>query len=203
MAFRFEADLTEPVANWLQGAGYDVRAEVPILGRRADLVGSQGTSLTAIEMKLDRWAEALRQAMAYQLAADRAWVAMPLAAASRPYRQRWVFESQGVGLLAVDDHGGVRSPIPAAPSPRLLPFAREKVLEGWRTFGPQNGEWCRPPTPSLHPLANDSPRTASPSFRTRSCTPGLRKYGFVDDASELAEPSYAPGACALRGAQKG
>ena len=133
MAFRFESDLREPVATWLRDAGFDVRIEVPILGRRADVVGSRGTSVTAIEMKMHRWAEALRQAIAYQLAADRVWVAMPLGAASRAYRQRWTFLSEGVGLLAVDDQGRVRSPILAAPSPRLLPFVREKVLESCLT----------------------------------------------------------------------
>src|SRR5213593_3004635 len=133
VAFRFEADLREPVATWLRDAGFDVRVEVPILGRRADLVGSRGTSVTAIEMKMHRWAEALRQAIAYQLAADRVWVAMPLDAACRAYRQRWTFQSEGVGLLAVDDQGRVRSPILALPSPRLLPFVREKVLERCRT----------------------------------------------------------------------
>src|SRR5436309_13141068 len=51
VAFRFEADLREPVATWLRDAGFEVRLEVPILGRRADLVGSRGTSVTAIEMK--------------------------------------------------------------------------------------------------------------------------------------------------------
>src|SRR5881409_934018 len=129
VAFHFESDLREPVATWLRDAGFDVRIEVPILGRRADLVGSRGTSVTAIEMKMHRWAVALRQAIAYQLAADRVWVAMPLDAACRAYRQRWTFQSEGVGLLAVDDQGRVRSPILAAASPRLLPFVREKVLE--------------------------------------------------------------------------
>jgi len=133
VAFRFEADLREPVATWLRDAGFEVRLEVPILGRRADLVGSRGTSVTAIEMKMHRWAEALRQAIAYQLAADRVWVAMPLGAACRAYRQRWTFQSEGVGLLAVDDRGRVRSPILAAASPRLLPFVREKVLKSCRT----------------------------------------------------------------------
>ncbi len=91
--------------------------------------------MTAIEMKMHRWAEALRQAIAYQLGADRVWVAMPLGAACRAYRQRWTFQSEGVGLLAVDDEGRVRSPILAAPSPRLLPFVRDKVLESWRSDG--------------------------------------------------------------------
>jgi len=132
VALRIESDLREPVATWLCDEGFDVRMEVPILGRRADLVGSRGTTVAAIEMKMHRWVEALRQAIAYQLGADRVWVAMPLAAASRAYRQRWSFEAEGVGLLAVDDRGRVRRPISAAPSPRLLPFVREKLLETLR-----------------------------------------------------------------------
>ncbi len=69
--FPFESDLREPVAKWLHDGGFDVRMELSILGRRADLVGSRGATVTAIEMKIDRWAEALRQAIAYELAADR------------------------------------------------------------------------------------------------------------------------------------
>jgi len=132
VAFGVESDLREPVATWLCREGFDVRMEVPILGRRADLVGSRGTTVAAIEMKMHRWVEALRQAIAYQLGADLVWVAMPLADASRAYRQRWTFEAQGVGLLAVDDRGQVRGPIRAAASPRLLPFVREKLLETLR-----------------------------------------------------------------------
>jgi len=112
--------------------GFDVRVEVPILRRRADLLGSKGDAVTAIELKMYDWTQALRQAIAYQIAADRAWIAMPLLAASRAYRQRWHFEAERVGLLAVDDGGRVRAPIPAGPSPRLLPFLQEEVLESWR-----------------------------------------------------------------------
>ena len=129
MAFRGESDLREPLATWLCDEGFDVRMEVPILSRRADLVGSRGATVAAIEMKMHRWGEALRQAIAYQLGADLVWVAMPLAAASKAYRERWTFEAEGVGLLAVDDRGHVRGPIRAAASPRLLPFVREKLLE--------------------------------------------------------------------------
>src|SRR5206468_11472896 len=96
VAFRFEVDLREPVATWLRDAGFDVRIEVPILGRRADLVGSRGTSVTALEMKMHRWAEALRQAIAYQLAADRVSVPMPLDAPCRAHRQSLTFRSQGI-----------------------------------------------------------------------------------------------------------
>ena len=175
MAFRVEADLREPVATWLCDEGFDVRMEVPILGRRADLVGSRGATVAAIEMKMHRWGEALRQAIAYQLGADRVWVAMPLAAASRAYRQRWTFEAEGVGLLAVDDRGRVRGPIRAAPSPRLLPFVREKVLETFRIHElpfQAAGGFLAPEEDAL------SPRDV-----------GVRSAGFLTSGSGAALPS--------------
>ena len=132
MAFRFEADLAEPLCAWLRAAGFRVCVEVPIVSRRADLFAWRGENVTAIEMKLHDWAEALHQAVAYQLAADWTWVAMPLAAASRAYRERWRFEAERVGLLAVDDRGKVRTPISAGRSPRLLPFVQDKILATWR-----------------------------------------------------------------------
>ncbi len=128
-SFDLEAQLAPPVAAWLEADGYRVRTEVPIVGRWADLVGARTGELVAVELKLRDWREALRQAIAYQVGADRAWVAMPLAAASRAYRERWRFAAEGVGLLAVDDQGGVRVPIAAGASPRFLPFVREGVLQ--------------------------------------------------------------------------
>ncbi len=129
-SFTLEAQLAAPITAWLESDGYRVKAEVPILGRRADLLGARDDALVAVELKMRDWHEALRQAMAYQLAADRVWVAMPLAAASSAYRARWRFEEQGVGLIAVDDRGRVRVPLAAGPSPRLLPFLRERILAG-------------------------------------------------------------------------
>lgn len=131
MPFHSERELRRPLETWLRDAGFQVRHELALLGRRADLVGVRDGRILAVEMKLRDWSEALRQAIAYQLAAEDVWVAMPLASAARAYRHRWAFESEGVGLLAVDDEGVVRRPIPAWRSPRLLPFAAESVL---RTF---------------------------------------------------------------------
>lgn len=134
MVVRLESDLRGPVVTWLEEAGFQVQIEVPILWRRADVVGSREGSLTAVEMKLHHWRVALRQAMAYQLAADCVWVAMPLGPALQAYRQRWKFEAEGIGLIAVDDMGRVRCPIVTRPSPRLLPFLRARVLEDLRAF---------------------------------------------------------------------
>ncbi len=144
MGFTLEAELAAPVRAWLEAAGYRVSAEVPILGRRADLIGAREDSVVAVELKLRDWREALRQALAYQLAADQAWVAMPLAAAASAYRARWHFESERVGLLAVDDAGNVRAPIPASASPRLLPFLQQRILE-WPLHGSGEIAWALPP----------------------------------------------------------
>lgn len=138
MAFRLEAELREPIAAWLVDAGYDVHLEVPVLGRRADILGVRADHLLAVEMKLEDWATALRQAIAYQLAADAAWVAMPLASAIRAYRHRWRFETEAVGLLAVDDAGRVRTPIPAGTSPRVLPFATSALRLDLETTAEMN-----------------------------------------------------------------
>jgi len=127
MAFRVEAEMREPVTVWLRGEGFDVCDELPFLRWRADLVGVRAGRVAAIELKLDHWRSALRQAVAYQVAADWSWVALPLRAAGRAYRERWRFEAEGVGLLAVDDTGGVRVPLPARRSPRLLDFAQEAL----------------------------------------------------------------------------
>jgi len=141
VALVLEAQLAGPIRAWLEDAGYRVSAEVPILGRRADLVGARDDGLVAVELKLRDWGEALRQSVAYQLAADHVWVAMPLAAAGTAYRARWRFEAHGVGLLAVDDAGSVRAPIPAGPSPRLLPYLRDRV-SAWPANRPADVRWA-------------------------------------------------------------
>lgn len=128
-SFTLEAQLAPPITAWLESSGYRVRTEVPILGRRADLVGV-GHDVVAVELKLRDWSEALRQAVAYQLAADRVWIGMPLASASAAYRHRWELEAEGIGLLVVDDPGRVRMPVEARPSPRLLPFLRQRAQAG-------------------------------------------------------------------------
>lgn len=151
VSFSLEAELAAPVTAWLAEAGYRVEAEVAILGRRADLLGRRDASLVAVELKLQDWQGALRQATAYQLAADRVWVAMPLAAASAAFRQRWRFEAEGVGLLAVDDEGEVRAPIPAGASPRLLPYLRDCLLSAPAAWSWESPEVNRPSWPRFGP----------------------------------------------------
>jgi len=115
-----ERDLAGPVAGYFESLGYRVFGEVEIAGRWADLVAI-GPEVVAVELKLHAWREALRQATGYQLGADRAYVALPLARAQEAHRDRFSFEREGIGLLAVDGEGKVRTVLPAGPSPRRMP----------------------------------------------------------------------------------
>jgi len=128
-----ERDLAAPVAGHLESLGYRVFAEVDIAGRWADLVGI-GPDVIAVELKLRAWREALRQAMSYELGADRAFVALPLRGAQEAHRGRFAFEREGVGLLAVDPEDRVRTVIPAGPSPRRLPALTERLRADLQAF---------------------------------------------------------------------
>ncbi len=132
-----ESDLLLPVRSFLEARGYAVRSEVPVGGRRADLVGVSGT-IAAVELKLKNCPGALRQSMAYQLGADFVWVAMPFASAAESLRYRDRFEQEGVGLLAVIREE-CRELIEARPSPRLLPPLGEAARAAWTLAG-----WFRP-----------------------------------------------------------
>jgi hypothetical protein len=131
-----ELDLFPPVAAHFLGLGYEVFSEVEIAGRWADLVATGPEEVVAVELKVRDWRRAVRQSMAYQLAADRAFVALPLFRAQEAYRSRYAFEREGIGLLAVDAQGVVRTVLPPLPSPRRMPPLTEAVrdrLGGSRT----------------------------------------------------------------------
>src|SRR2546425_10502360 len=68
--FELASDLLEPESTWLHAARFDVFGEVPILRHRADVVGLRGEGVTAIEMKLYKWDQALRHANADQHTSD-------------------------------------------------------------------------------------------------------------------------------------
>ncbi len=63
---------------------------------------SLNTAVTAIESKLERWREALDQALAYRRFANWVYVAMPLAKALGTSRLLQSCRSTGVGLIGVD-----------------------------------------------------------------------------------------------------
>jgi len=77
---------------------------VPLLGRCVDLAFVQHGYVSTVEFKLRDWRRGLEQAADHRLAADYAYVCMPVRRVSP--RMRASFQSAGVGLLFyVEDSG--------------------------------------------------------------------------------------------------
>lgn len=121
-----EVELVGPIVDHFESRGFRAVSEVPVAGRRADLVAISDEALVAVELKVSLWRQALRQALAYQLWAPQAYVAMPFPRALQAMRHRDRFEEEGIGLLGVLD-GDVRTILPAAASPRLFPALADLV----------------------------------------------------------------------------
>lgn len=143
-----EEDLRAPVRAFLEDRGYEVRDEVWINGRIADLYAYRGDDEpVAVELKLTDWKKAVRQAQAYQLGAVYTYVALPVLHVSTVMRRSRDLRSRNVGLLGVapgteagfvkasedppEDPGDpdVRELIEPGDSDRFLPFLASKIVE--------------------------------------------------------------------------
>lgn len=156
-----EAWLRDPVGAHWRDAGWQVRFEVPLNGRYADLVARREDEVVAIELKLEDWREALAQAMHYQLAAHRAYIAMPLNQAIVPLRNRTRLERQGVGLLGIHPLGEVRTLLEARESARRLPFLTRHTVQTW--FAPREA--------AAAPAVAEAVAEASPALSSAAAMP--------------------------------
>jgi hypothetical protein len=103
-------------------------AEMELLELDGDRIRGTGiwspaaTRITAIELKLEKWRSALRQADNFALSSDRTWVVLDNARAGgvRAHIER--FRSVGIGLAVIDPLGSVT--VLARPSGRRRPAVR-------------------------------------------------------------------------------
>lgn len=104
MPIRSEKAMKAPVARFLRDHGYDTLYEVPVGSRRVDVAGWKGEmrSLVAVELKISKWVDALRQANFYAHWSDAAYVALPVERAAAALAERDLFDASGVGLLTIE-----------------------------------------------------------------------------------------------------
>jgi hypothetical protein len=112
-----EEDLYAPVID-LFGDTYSVACDVQLGPKRIDLIlaSKNMDKIIAIEVKVSKWKQALRQALNYQLAADESYVAI-LKKHSTAIRSD-VFNQLGIGLITIDSEGRASIEIPAKLSSR-------------------------------------------------------------------------------------
>lgn len=128
---RLERDMLAPVVAHFVRDGHEVQSEVHFNGRIADVLAAKDGLVTTVELKLADWPTAVRQALAYQVAAHRSFVALPLVNVLRFQSRsdfRRAFAETGCGLLAVNHpHGDVREIYPARASTRRLDFLTDAL----------------------------------------------------------------------------
>lgn len=112
-----EEELYEPIIDLFKD-GYFVAAEVPLGPKRIDIVAvsERNEKIIAIEVKINKWKRAFRQALNYQLGADESYVALPQKYSKSIDRER--FRASGVGLITVVNGTKAIISIPAKQSPR-------------------------------------------------------------------------------------
>jgi hypothetical protein len=131
-----EIHLRDSVETFFAEHGYRTFLEVRMINRWVDLLAVGSSRVVAVELKLENWREAIRQAVAYQLGADFSVVGMPLGKAIDAYRNRYYFRREGVGLLGVR----VRTPevrvlIEPERSTRMMPCVRDNLFDVIRVDG--------------------------------------------------------------------
>jgi hypothetical protein len=97
-----ESRLYLPVARYLQQK-YVIRREVKVGSKIVDVLGlsKTGEGTVAVELKVDKWQRAMRQAATYQIFVDRSYVALHRSKIAPALKHRMLFEDLGIGLMSV------------------------------------------------------------------------------------------------------
>jgi len=97
-----EAELVKPTTEFLAALGYRAYSEVPFLYRLVDLYAVDDKRRTvAVELKINNWQRALRQARTCLLAADAVYVGLSERYVSPPLAHSEMFAALGIGLLSI------------------------------------------------------------------------------------------------------
>lgn len=120
-----EIELFPAVEYHYQREGYNVEREVPMRNKVIDIVCQNNEEVIAIEVKVQNWRKALRQAIIYQLCANRTYVALYHKFSGR-VRSHFFFR-YGVGLIEVD--GSIDIRIESKKNVALSPFYQEAIIQ--------------------------------------------------------------------------
>ena len=124
----YEDILNDAIQDFLISRCIRYTWQIPALGGRIDFVGIRPSyEVIAIEAKLSRWRNALKQAKKYQLLADKVYVAVPEKVARNALKKKHQFKESGVGLISVGFN--TRILIRASALKLALPKLREYLLD--------------------------------------------------------------------------
>ncbi|MGD0018252.1 MAG: hypothetical protein ABSD62_03280 [Candidatus Limnocylindrales bacterium] len=123
-----EQEVVEAVVCFIDTMGFDHVREFPLLGKVADVYGFRrdlDVSL-AVECKERDWRRAIRQAVAYQVAADLVFLAMPARHVTDNVTRE--MRCRGIGVISVGQDGATVVVVPARSGTYLIQAVREKAI---------------------------------------------------------------------------
>lgn len=106
MDFDKEKYLLSPVSNYLRENGFVLqKQELKFYDYKIDIYGfSLDKNLSiAIELKLNNWRKAIKQALIYQLCSDLVFIAMPYFNYKNINMEQLI--NHGIGLITVNENG--------------------------------------------------------------------------------------------------
>lgn len=166
----YEEDLKGGLKSFFRSHGYRAYTEVRMINRWVDLVAVKEDEIVAVELKISDWKQALRQAVAYQLGADYTFVAMPFDNACKAYKNRFYFQKEGVGLIAIrPHHKDIRILLEPERSARMMPIVRDNLfvvleLDGEKMLIPKSCKNLSPREIELSFKAGDEYRHRKDSY---------------------------------------
>lgn len=102
--FYLELELFKPVSDYFKNKGFIVKREINIGYYRADVVAFKENTVTAVELKLKNWKQAIVQAKNYQLGADYVYIAFPLMKSYNVLRKaEHILKKEHIGFLIVNE----------------------------------------------------------------------------------------------------
>lgn len=98
----FEELMCESVLSFIQKEGYLPFVQIPHLMGCIDFVGIRDSECLVIESKVNKWKDALKQALKYGYGAEETYVALPDPTAKNVASKHGkTFEKYGVGIIEV------------------------------------------------------------------------------------------------------
>ena len=102
--FYLEIELIKPIENFLKKEGYHIKREVKIGFCRADIVGFKKDKVLSVELKLNNWKKAIKQAKNYQLGSDFVYICFPQQKIHNILRKaELTLIKYGIGLLSINE----------------------------------------------------------------------------------------------------
>lgn len=120
-----EIELFPVVEHYYQREGYNTEREVPMRNKVIDIVCQNNEEIIAIEVKVRNWRKALRQAIIYQLCANRTYVALYHKYSSSV--KSHFFLRYGVGLIEIDGYIDIK--IESKKNVAINPFYQEAIIQ--------------------------------------------------------------------------